>query len=78
MRENRKMITYSMINVLVELQIENSSKGLSFIGHHSCVHKAIIRRALVLLYYLNVSMFLKMLPLEGSYFRNESTLIGHL
>lgn len=73
--ENGRSIIYSTIDILVELEIKDSSKGLSCIGHCSRVNKATLLRALVVFYYLDVFVFLKMLPVEGFYFRNESSLI---
>ena len=75
MWENGKSIIYSMIDVLAELEIKDSSKELSCIGHCSCINKTTLPRAFVLFSYLKVFMFLKMLPVEGFYFRNESSLI---
>lgn len=75
-RESGKsIIIYSMINVLVQLKIKDSSKELSCIGHCSCGNKAILLRAFMVFYYLSVFLILKMLPVEGFYFRNESSLI---
>lgn len=58
-QESGKNIIYSMINVLVQLKIKDSSKELSCTGHCSCVNKTILLRAFMVFYYLSVFLILK-------------------